>query len=202
MPIAVDGVIYMDTPVGDVIAVDGATGAVKWKWHPMAFEPVNGDRRGVSVGGGKVFTLADGNRVVALNKDTGAEMWVKQPTDPAGGSLGNIQKVATVFYDGMVYVGTNDGTRNTIFALRASDGEMVWFFYGADKPEPWDTRVFTDVNGNIVRADATSWGLDPNCAENSGTAPWIHGSRAQLDHGCVWQRAQLRLVTGWLHAPR
>ena len=33
-PIAVDGVVYSETPNGDVIAVDGATGAVKWKWHP------------------------------------------------------------------------------------------------------------------------------------------------------------------------
>ena len=31
-----------------------------------------GTRRGVSVGDGKVYTLAAGNRVVALNKDTGA----------------------------------------------------------------------------------------------------------------------------------
>ena len=176
MPIAVDGVIYMDTPVGDVIAVDGATGAVKWKWHPTAFPPVNNDRRGVSVGQGKVYTLAGGNRVVALNKDTGAEVWVKQPTDPAGQSLGNIQKVATVYYDGSVYVGTNDGTRNSIFALNASDGEMKWFFFAADKPEPWDDRVFTDVNGNIVRADSTSWGPDTSCPELSGSSPWIHGS--------------------------
>jgi quinohemoprotein ethanol dehydrogenase len=175
-PIVVDGVIYMDTPVGDVIAVDGATGAVKWKWHPTAFGPVNNDRRGVSVGDGKVYTLAAGNRVVALNKDTGAEVWVRQPTDPAGGSLGNIQKVATLYYDGMVYVGTNDGTRNTIFALNSSDGALAWFFFGADKPEPWDSRVFTDVNGDIVRADATSWGPNVTCPETSGVAPWIHGA--------------------------
>jgi glucose dehydrogenase/plastocyanin len=175
-PIAVDGVIYMDTPIGDVIAIDGATGAVKWKWHPTAFEPVNNDRRGVSVGDGKVYTLADGDRVVALNKDTGAEVWVRQPTDPAGNSLGNIQKVATVYHDGMVYIGTNDGDRNTVFALRSTDGEMVWFFYGADKPESWDDRVYTDVNGDIVRADATSWGPDTSCPENAGVAPWIHGS--------------------------
>ena len=209
MPIAVDGVIYMDTPVGDVIAVDGATGAVKWKWHPTAFPPVNNDRRGVSVGDGKVYTLAGngmvGYRVVALDKNTGAEIWVRQPTDPAGQSFGNIQKVATVYYDGMVYVGTNDGTRNAIFALRSSDGALVWFFFGADKPELWDSRVFTDVNGNIVRADATSWGPDPNCAETVGDLamdPWLDRSRAQLDHGRVRQRAQLRLVAGWLHAPR
>src|SRR3954463_14738973 len=30
-PVVVDGVIYLDTPNGDVIAVDGATGATKWK---------------------------------------------------------------------------------------------------------------------------------------------------------------------------
>jgi outer membrane protein assembly factor BamB/plastocyanin len=53
---------------------------------------------------------------------------------------------------------------------------MAWFFYGADKPEPWDSRVFVDVNGDTVRADATSWGANPNCPETSGTAPWIHGS--------------------------
>src|ERR1700722_15360019 len=33
-PIAVNGIVYTDTPNGDVIAVDGATGAVKWKWQP------------------------------------------------------------------------------------------------------------------------------------------------------------------------
>ena len=29
-PVVVDGDIYMDTPLGDVPAVDGATGAVRW----------------------------------------------------------------------------------------------------------------------------------------------------------------------------
>ena len=123
MPIAVDGVIYMDTPVGDVIAVDGATGAVKWKWHPTAtFHPSTTIAAAYRWVTARSIRWRGGNRVVALNKDTGAEVWVKQPTDPAGRSLGNIQKVATVYYDGMVYVGTNDGNRNSIFALRASDG--------------------------------------------------------------------------------
>ncbi|HWM44330.1 MAG TPA: PQQ-binding-like beta-propeller repeat protein [Burkholderiales bacterium] len=173
-PIVVDGVIYLDTPNGSVIAVDGATGATKWKWTPAAFG-TNGTRRGVSVGDGKVYTLADDNRVVALNKDTGLEVWVVQPRGPGDTSLGNIDKVATVYHDGMVYVGTNDGNRNAAFALKSSDGSMVWSFYGGADVG----TVVTDVNGNTVDAGAT-WGPPMpdgrSCAVIGGVSPWIHGA--------------------------
>jgi quinohemoprotein ethanol dehydrogenase len=173
-PIVSEGVIYLDTPNGSVIAVDGKTGATKWKWTPTAFNPAN-TRRGVSVGDGKVYTLASGNRVVALNKDTGEEVWVVQPRAPGNVALGNIAKVATVYHDGMVYVGTNDGSRGAAFALRSSDGSLVWHFFGG--PDPG--IVFTDVNGNSVDAGAT-WGpLMPDgrsCAVTGGATPWIHGS--------------------------
>jgi glucose dehydrogenase/plastocyanin len=171
-PLAVDGVIYVDTPNGDVIAVDGATGATKWKWHPTAFNPT-GTRRGVSVGDGKVYTLASGNRVVALNKDTGAEVWVVQPQAVAPETtLGNIAKVATTYHDGMVYVGTNDGNRGSIFAVRSSDGQLVWSFYGGARPG----SVYTDVNGDTIDAGAT-WGtLQANCAVTAGATPWMHGA--------------------------
>ena len=80
-PIAVDGVIYLDTPNGGVSAVDGATGATKWKWQPTmadsGFTPT-GTRRGVSVGQGKVYTLASGGRIVALTAETaeGRELYL------------------------------------------------------------------------------------------------------------------------------
>src|SRR4051794_8251883 len=128
-PIVVDGVIYLDTPNGDVIAINGKTGATKWKWHPVDFAPTS-TRRGVSIGDGKVYTLASGNRVVALDKDTGAQVWVVQPTGPGGASLGNTQKVATTYYEGKVYIGTNDASRNAGYAVRSSDGVILWSFYG------------------------------------------------------------------------
>jgi glucose dehydrogenase/plastocyanin len=168
-PIVVDGVIYLDTPNGSVIAVDGATGMTKWKWTPTAFE-TNGTRRGVSVGDGKVYTLADGNRVVALNKDTGLEAWVVQPTGPNGASLGNIDKVATVYHDGMVYVGTNDGNRGAAFAVRSSDGSLVWSFYGTG-----DHGELTDVNGKKTDVAGT-WQTGNGCALMAGATPWIHGA--------------------------
>ncbi|HKU88002.1 MAG TPA: PQQ-binding-like beta-propeller repeat protein [Casimicrobiaceae bacterium] len=172
-PIAIDGVIYMDTPNGDVIAIDGKTGQTKWKWHPTAFN-TSGTRRGVSVGDGKVYTLAGGQRVVALDKETGAEVWVSQPTGPGGETLGNIQKVATIYYDGLVYLGGNDGRRNAAFAVRSSDGSLAWYFYGGAEPG----RVVTDVNGVTVDAGAT-WGPPVNgesCALTGGVSPWIHPS--------------------------
>jgi outer membrane protein assembly factor BamB len=174
----VDGVIYLDTPIGGVIAVDGATGATKWKWTPTAFNPA-GTRRGVSVGDGKVYTLSGGNRVVALNKDTGLEVWVVQPRGPGDAPLGNIEKVATVYFDGMVYVGTNDGNRNAAFALKSSDGSIVWsFFGGADYG-----TVVTDVNGKTIDAGAT-WGPPMpdgrSCAVLGGVSPWMHSATIEL----------------------
>jgi quinohemoprotein ethanol dehydrogenase len=171
--LVIDGVIYIDTPVGGVAAIDGKTGAVKWKWTPSTaangFNP-SGTRRGVSVGDGKVYTLSGGNRVVALDKDTGAMVWAVQPTGPGGVALGNIAKVGTVYWDGMVYIGTNDGNRGAGFAVRSSDGTIVWSFFGTPGP---GTPPFTDVNGVTTDAAAT-WQSD--CALRSGGTPWIHPS--------------------------
>lgn len=173
-PIVVDGVIYVDTPNGEVIAVDGRTGQAKWKWAPEDFG-TTGTRRGVSVGDGKVYTLASGNRVVALDQDTGEEVWVVQPEAPDGAALGRVGKVATVYYDGMVYGHAADGGRGAVFALDASDGSLVWHFFGG----PDRGTIFTDVNGNSVDAAAT-WGPvlpdGTDCALEGGAAPWMHGA--------------------------
>ena len=113
----------------------------------------SGTRRGVSVGDGKVYTLAGGNRVVALNKDTGALVWAVQPTGPGGAASATSPRSAPSTADGMVYIGTNDGNRNAGFAVSSSDGAIVWSFFGGAEPG----RVHTDVNGVTVDAGAT-WG--------------------------------------------
>jgi len=179
IPIVVDGVMYLDTAAGGVIALDAATGAVKWKWMPSVaangFGP-NSQHRGVSVGEGKVFTTAAGNRVVALNKDTGQIVWAVQPTATGGATLGTIAKVRTTYYDGLVYQGTNDSSRGSVFALHASDGSMAWYFFSA---YPHGT-VFTDVNGNTFDAgDTFTTKVTPNdtpnnCYLTAGATAWQH----------------------------
>jgi glucose dehydrogenase/plastocyanin len=173
-PIVVDGRIYLDTPSGGVIAVDGATGENIWKWQPTEFDTV-GTRRGVSAGEGKIFTLADGDRVVALDQATGRQAWVVQPTTPEGESLGNLERVATVYHDGIVYAHAANGDRAAVVGLDATDGSYLWHFFGGPDRE----TVYTDVNGDSVNAGET-WGPPlpdgTECALIGGATPWIHGS--------------------------
>ena len=173
-PIVEDGVIYLDTPSGEVAAVDGVTGEPKWKWSPEGFGTA-GTRRGVSVGDGKVYTLASGDRVVALDKETGEQAWVVQPEVEAGLDLGRIDRVATVYHDGVVYAHAANGDRAAVFALDSSDGSYIWHFFGG----PDRGTIFTDVNGNSVDAGAT-WGPvlpdGTDCALEGGATPWMHGA--------------------------
>jgi len=173
-PIVVGGVIYLDTPNGGVIAVDGASGESIWKWVPEAYSPA-GTRRGVSAGEGKIFTLASGDRVVALDQATGEEVWVVQPVGADGEDLGRIDRVATVYSDGIVYAHAANGDRAAVFALDAADGSYLWHFFGG----PQRGTVFTDVNGNSVDAGAT-WGPvlpdGTDCALEGGSTPWMHGA--------------------------
>ena len=173
-PIVADGVIYLDTPNGEVIAVDGATGAPKWKWAPDDFDTVS-TRRGVSIGDGKVYTLAAGDRIVALDKDTGEEVWVVQPEAEVGVDLGRIERVATVYSDGLVYAHAANGDRAAVVAVDSDDGSYVWHFFGG----PDRGTIFTDVNGNSVDAGAT-WGPvlpdGTECNLEGGATPWMHGA--------------------------
>src|SRR5690606_24393857 len=56
-PIVVDGVIYLPTPAGGAIAVDGATGETVWKWQPEWAD--GGGPRGLSLGDGRLYTTGE-----------------------------------------------------------------------------------------------------------------------------------------------
>lgn len=173
-PIVVEGVIYLDTPSGGVIAVDGATGESIWKWENRVFG-LSGTRRGVSAGEGRIYTLAGGSRVVALDQATGQEVWAVQPVGPNGEDLGRVGKVATVYSDGIVYAHAADGDRGAVVALDASDGSYLWHFFGG----PERGQQFTGVDGLTFDASAT-WGPvlpdGTDCAETGGATPWMHGA--------------------------
>src|SRR5918993_81557 len=120
-PVVVDGVIYLETALANVIAVDGKTGATKWKW----IAPEANTRRGVAVAKdlGYVYTYTQ-QSLVALDIATGVEKWRK--TYPT--SLGNVEKVAVVYHDKRVYIGTNDGNRGSAIMADGTNGEVISAF--------------------------------------------------------------------------
>lgn len=157
--VVVDGVIYIESALGNLVAVDGKSGVTKWKYTT----PYGGiTRRGVAVAKdlGLVYTVGSGNRLIALNKDTGAVAWIRQyptsSTDP--NYSGNVEKVALVYHDKRLYIGTNDGNRGAGLSVDATNGNLVSAFWGV--PRPGEMGYDT-------------WGGAPESARN-GATPWIH----------------------------
>ena len=157
--VVVDGVIYIESALGNVIAVDGKTGLTKWKWTT----PYGGiTRRGVAVAKdlGFVYTLAGDNRLIALNKETGAVAWTMQyPTSSSDPNyVGNVEKVALVYHDKRLYIGTNDGNVGAALSVDATNGLVLTKFFGV--PRPGEVGYDT-------------WGGAP-AASRAGATPWIH----------------------------
>ena len=157
--VVVDGVIYIESALGNVLAVDGKTGVTKWKWT-TPYDALT--RRGVAVAKdlGLVYTIASGNRLVALKIDSGEVAWIKQyptaNTDP--GYLGGVQKVALVYHDKRLYIGTNDGSRGAAFSADATNGDVLTSFWGVPRP------------GEM---GYDSWGSASE-ANRTGATPWVH----------------------------
>jgi len=148
-PVVVKGIIYIESALGNVIAVDGKSGVTKWKYVQSRGSLT---RRGVAVGQGFVYTLANENFVIALDQNTGQVVWEKQHE-----GWGNVEKVAVVYHRGVLFIGTNDGSRGAALAINATTGEKLWHFWGAAGPG--------EVGNDTWEGD--TW-------QTGGATPWIH----------------------------
>jgi len=156
-PVIVDGVIYVETGAGWVIAVDGKTGATRWR-----VQRGTGTRRGLAVAKdlGIVFTLASGNNLVALNIANGAELWRKAyTTDSRGIPVGNVAKVGLVYSNQRLYIGTNDGNFGAGLIVSAVNGDLISAFFGVPQM-PGDLGYDT-------------WG-GATQEQRQGATPWVH----------------------------
>jgi quinohemoprotein ethanol dehydrogenase len=158
-PVAVDGVLYtINAPLGQVFAIDAATGNIIWKYTPSyagevlnngrAFSPGSGGRLpGVAVGEGKVFFGLQDGRVIALDQVSGQEVW-----ENSVGSYRNNAKVsnAPIYVNGLLLVGDGSGDSGgnspTIQAFRAANGARVWSWSPVPAPGQPGSKTWT-ING-------------------------------------------------------
>ncbi|MCC7009987.1 MAG: PQQ-binding-like beta-propeller repeat protein [Acidobacteria bacterium] len=158
-PIVIDGVMYIPAePGGGVMALDAATGSVKWKRRPEE----GGGRsvsRGVAVGGGKVFASAGGSTLMALDAKDGSTLW-KIAFAEAGATL-----APPIYHNGLVYIGIaggESGVRSFFGAFDANTGKEAWRFFLV--PGPGERGNETWEGESWKRGGAPVWthpALDP-----------------------------------------
>ncbi len=128
MPVVINGVMYVPTGAGGVLALDAATGAIRWKYQSPTG---GGTNRGVAVGEGRVYSSGGGNSLIAVDQETGELMWTAKVGD-RGTTV-----APPVYYDGLVYMGVSGGeggVRGYFGAFEAKTGKEVWGFWSTPAP--------------------------------------------------------------------
>jgi len=173
-PVAVDGVLYTtNAPLGQVFAIDAATGNIIWTWTPSyagevlnngsIFTPGSGGRRpGVAVGEGLVFVGLPDGRLVAINQVTGTQAW-----ETAVGSYKNNAKIssAPVYVNGLVLAGDGSGDSGgnspSLQAFRAQNGARVWSWSPIPSPGQPGYKTWTNDgkggNGSTLYGGGSFW---------------------------------------------
>jgi alcohol dehydrogenase (cytochrome c) len=136
-PVVVDGVLYISTP-GEVEAIDAATGMIKWNFHrkqdvknPSQNNP---NSKGVAVLDGRVFVGTLDDNLIALDANTGRELWEVRTDDTmSGAQLG----CAPLALDGKIIMGMSGGefgVRGYLDAYDPATGKRLWRTYTIPGP--------------------------------------------------------------------
>jgi PQQ-dependent dehydrogenase (methanol/ethanol family) len=171
--VVANGVQYTQVaPLGDVFAIDGATGAVLWKWTPTyeagtpgsndAFNVGTGGRRpGVAIGEGEVFVGTKDGYLYALDQVTGKQRW---KTEVAPWRKGGQVSAAPIYVNGMVLIGDgagdNGGNSASIQAFSAANGHKIWLWSviptaGQPGYETWAKAG--NGNGSVLYGGGSLW---------------------------------------------
>jgi alcohol dehydrogenase (cytochrome c) len=137
-PLVVDGILFTVQRVNDVTAVDGASGRVIWTY---AYRPSPDARnccgrltRGLAIAGRTLFLATLDARLIALDAETGAELWNVAVANPKEGYA--FTHAPLVVKD-LVIEGTAGGEygiRGFITALDVNTGKEVWRFHTVPGP--------------------------------------------------------------------
>jgi PQQ-dependent dehydrogenase (methanol/ethanol family) len=131
-PAVWDGVMYVSTQTG-VIALDATNGDLIWTFSSPADGGIVADsavRGSPVVFDGKVFINTRYGATVAIDAETGDEIWRTQLTD---NELNEGYSTNPIFADGKLVTSStgadSGGSPGKISALSIEDGEVLWSFF-------------------------------------------------------------------------
>lgn len=136
-PIVNDGLMFVTTPQNNVIAIDAASGDVRWRYRrelPLELFQLHPTNRGVALYGDKVYMATVDACVVALEAVSGEVAWEECVADWRDGYYMTLSPLAA---DGKVVVGVSGGEfgiRGFITAYDAETGEEAWKTYTIPGP--------------------------------------------------------------------
>ncbi len=146
-PLIIDGSLYVTTAWSKVKAYNAATGELLWEYDPevpgetgakACCDVVN---RGLAAWGDKLYLGTLDGRLVALDRETGAEQWSTVTVDQ---TMSYTITGAPRVIDGKVIIGNGGAeysVRGYVSAYDADDGEMLWRFHTVPgSPEEAETE--------------------------------------------------------------
>ena len=206
--LVVGDTVYAEDDRGVVVAVDRATGRVRWQSAPAGFTV---GPEGVAVGWNTVYA-ATSDGVEALDESSGRIVWTRQltktPTEGVDAQptlVGHRVLIATVPVTPAVqYAG---GARGKLFAVDADTGRVDWSFDTVASKSLWGNPGVNSGGGAWYppavdrRTGIVYWGT-ANPAPFPGTAQYPNGSSRPGANLYTDSTVALDLATGrliWFH---
>ena len=131
-PIVNNGVMFVATPMGQVIALNAKTGDEYWRYKrqlPDDLFQLHPTSRGVGLWEDKLYLATTDDHVVALDAKTGKVVWDTKVQDYKKGQYMTLMPLVV---DGKVIVGGSGGefgVRGYVAAYDAKDGKELWRTY-------------------------------------------------------------------------
>ncbi|HTK38843.1 MAG TPA: PQQ-binding-like beta-propeller repeat protein, partial [Pyrinomonadaceae bacterium] len=161
--VVVNNTLYATTDA-NTYAYDPSTCQQKWKYHYEKPTPeglrVN---RGVAYADGKIFRGINAGYLIALDANSGKEIWETQIADS---TKGESVPAAPIAWNGMVFIGQaggdNKGVRGRMMAFNAADGKQIWSFDLVPTSGPGSDTWPVDTPDHMRTGGATwtSYSLD------------------------------------------
>src|SRR6059036_512442 len=136
-PIVNNGVMFVATPGNQVIAIEGKTGKLLWRFRRPPAEGAivpHQTTRGLALYADKVFFAVGEAVLVAIEAKTGKEVWTAKIEENKNGYYTTMAPLAA---DGKVFVGASGGEfgiRGFIAAFDADTGKEEWRTFTVPAP--------------------------------------------------------------------
>jgi alcohol dehydrogenase (cytochrome c) len=174
-PLVNNGVMYVSTPFGQVIAFDAKTGQALWRYRrpprPAGTVVLHETNRGVALFGDKVFYASPEAVLVALDAKTGREVWTATVADNKSGYYVTL---APLVAGGGVMVGASGGelgVRGFVASYDLETGKERWRTYTIPAPgEP----------------GSETWPAGGDQWKTGGGPVWVTGNYDQASNTAYW----------------